>query len=324
MSLDFSLNMNAADKNNKLDPEKVYDTLIIGGGPAGLNAALYAKRKGLEVGIIAGRIGGQVLDTSSVENYLGFAYKTGEELMHSFEEHVKSYEVPMTDEVLVKQVIDGSIKRIEVNDGKTYQTKSIILATGSIPRQLGVPGEQDYLGRGVAYCAICDGPLFTDREVIVAGGGNSAVEAAIDLAKIASKVTLVHRSQFRADKVLIDKLEDLENVEIHLQTQILSVHGEMLMTHVKALDKTKNEEIEIKSDGLFVEIGYLPKSELFKDLVALNERGEILVNDKAETDKPGIYAAGDVTNVSYKQIIISAAGGATAALSANDYINKLK
>lgn len=324
MSLDFSLNVNAESKKNKLDPENIYDTLIIGAGPAGLNAALYAKRKGLDVGIIAGRIGGQVLDTSSVENYLGFTYKTGEELMHSFEEHVKTYDVPVTDDVLVEKISDGTVKKVMANDGNTYQAKSLILATGSKPRQLGVPGENEYLGRGVAYCAICDGPLFTGREVIVAGGGNSAVEAAIDLAKIASKVTLVHRSQFRADKVLIDKLEELDNVAIHLQTQILSVHGEMLMTHIKALDKVKSEEIEIKADGLFVEIGYLPKSELFAGLVALNVHGEIITNDKAETDKAGIFAAGDVADIPYKQIIISAAGGAAAALSANDYINKLK
>lgn len=324
MSLDFSLNMNSEDKKNRLDPQRVYDTLIIGGGPAGLNAALYAKRKGLEVGLIAGRIGGQVLDTSSVENYLGFTMKTGEELMHAFEAHVKEYDIPMLDDVLVEGIEDGTPKRVNVNNGNTYQAHSLILATGSKPRQLGVPGEMDFLGRGVAFCAICDGPLFTGRDVIVAGGGNSAVEAAIDLSKIANRVILVHRSQFRADKVLVDKLESLENVEIHLQTQILSVHGEMLMTHVKALDKTSGQEVEIKAEGLFVEIGYLPKSELLEGLVALNDRKEVIVNDKAETDRPGIYAAGDVTDVPYKQIVISVADGAKAALSANDYINKLK
>lgn len=324
MSLDFSLNLNAEEKSNRLDPSFVYDTLIIGGGPAGLSAALYAKRKGLEVGIIADRIGGQVLDTSSVENYLGFNFLSGEEMMHNFENHVKEYKVPMAIETLVKSVEDGKIKKLIANDGKTYQTKSIIIATGSKPRKLGVPGEKEYLGKGVAYCAICDGPLFAERDVIVAGGGNSAVEAAIDLAKIVNKVMLVHRSDFRADQILIDKLNTLENVEIHTQTQILSVHGEMLLTHVEALDKKENKKVEFKTDGLFVEIGYLPKSELFTDLLELNERGEIIINDRTETSVKGIYAAGDVANVPYKQIIISAAEGAKAALSANDYVNKLK
>lgn len=324
MSLDFSLNMNAQDMKNKVSPDTVYDTLIIGGGPAGLNAALYASRKGLSVGLIAGRVGGQVLDTSSVENYLGVKEASGEELAHTFESHVKSYNVPILDDVLVEEIQDGAIKQVKANNGFTYQARSLILTTGSRPRMLGVPGEKEYLGRGVAYCAICDGPLFTGRDVIVAGGGNSAVEAAIDLAKIANTVKLVHRSAFRADKVLVDKLESLENVEIHLQTQILSVHGEMLMSHVRVLDKASGEEREIPAEGLFVEIGYMPKSELFEGLVALNSQKEVIVNSKAETDKPGIFAAGDVTDVPYKQVVISVADGAKAALTANDYINKLK
>ncbi|MBN2260047.1 MAG: FAD-dependent oxidoreductase [Clostridiales bacterium] len=324
MGLDFSLSFSAEEMSNKLDTNTIYDTIIIGGGPAGLNAALYAKRKGLNVGIIADRIGGQVLDTSSVENYLGYKYLTGEELMHKFEEHVKEYKVPITSDVLVKEVINNEVKEIIASNGKTYKAKTIIVSTGSKPRMLNVPGEKEYLGRGVAYCAICDGPLFAERDVIVTGGGNSAVEAAIDLAKIANKVMLVHRSDFRADKILVDKLYGLKNVEVYLQTQIKEIFGEMLMTHIVALDKKSNKEIEIKADGLFVEIGYLPKSEIFENLLALNDKKEIIVNNKAETNVEGIYAAGDITDVAYKQIIISAAEGAKAALSANDYINKLK
>lgn len=324
MSLDFSLSFSTEDKGNQLDTATVYDTIIIGGGPAGLNAALYAKRKGMNIGIIANRIGGQVLDTSSVENYLGFNSLTGEELMRKFEKHVKEYEVAMTTDVLVKSIINGNIKKINVSNGKIYQTKSIIIATGSKPRMLNVPGEKEYLGKGVAYCAICDGPLFAGKDVIITGGGNSAVEAAIDIAKIANTVKLVHRSEFRADKVLVEKLYSLKNVEIYLQTQIQEIHGEMLMTHITALDKKENKELTIKADGLFVEIGYLPKSEIFEGLVEMNEKKEIIVNNKAETNIEGIYASGDVTDVPYKQIIISTADGAKAALSANDYVNKLK
>jgi alkyl hydroperoxide reductase subunit F len=324
MSLDFSLSFSTEEKGNQLDTATVYDTIIIGGGPAGLNAALYAKRKGMNIGIIANRIGGQVLDTSSVENYLGFNSLTGEELMQKFEKHVKEYKVAMTTDVLVKSITNGNIKKINVSNGKIYQAKSIIIATGSKPRMLNVPGEKEYLGKGVAYCAICDGPLFAGKNVIITGGGNSAVEAAIDIAKIANTVKLVHRSEFRADKVLVEKLYSLKNVEIYLQTQIQEIYGEMLMTHITALDKKENKEITIKADGLFVEIGYLPKSEIFEGLVEMNEKKEIIVNNKAETNIEGIYASGDVTDVPYKQIIISTADGAKAALSANDYVNKLK
>ncbi|MEA3423807.1 MAG: FAD-dependent oxidoreductase [Bacillota bacterium] len=324
MSLDFSLSFSTEEKGTQLDAAVIYDTIIIGGGPAGLNAALYAKRKGMNIGIIAGRIGGQVLDTSSVENYMGFNSLAGEELMQKFEKHLKEYEVPMITDVLVKSIANETIKKITVSNGKVYQTKTIIIATGSKPRMLGVPGEKEYLGKGVAYCAICDGPLFAGKDVIITGGGNSAVEAVIDIAKIANTVKLVHRSEFRADKVLIEKLYSLKNVEIYLQTQIQEIHGEMLLTHITALDKKENKVITIKTDGLFVEIGYLPKSEIFEGLVEMNEKKEIIVNNKAETSVEGIYASGDVTDVPYKQIIISTADGAKAALSANDYVNKLK
>jgi alkyl hydroperoxide reductase subunit F len=324
MGMDFNLSFGSKIKDNQLDKETIYDTLIIGGGPAGLNAALYAKRKGLNVGIIADHIGGQVMDTSSVENYLGFKSLHGQELMAKFEEHINEYKIPTTTNALVSSVINGKdYKEITSENGNTYRAKSVILATGSKPRMLNIPGEKEYIGKGVAYCAICDGPLFEGLDVIVAGGGNSAVEAAIDLAKIASLVKIVHRSNFRADQVLIDRLMSLDNVEIYLQTEIKEVGGERLLTHVLALDKNEGKEIEVAANGLFVEIGYLPKSDVFEGLVQMNDRKEIIVNRRAETNVGGIFAAGDVTDGSYKQIIISAAEGAAAALSANDYINKL-
>jgi len=322
MGLSFSLDDNS--KGNEVNAETLYDTIIIGGGPAGLSAALYAKRKGMTTGIIAGQIGGQVLDTSSVENYLGFESLSGQDLMKNFEDHIKVYEIPTTTGSLVESIEDGaSFKKIHTDNGKAYRAKSIIISTGSKPRMLGVPGEKEFLGKGVAYCAICDGPLFEGLDVIISGGGNSAVEAAIDLAKIASKVKIVHRSQFRADQVLIDRLEQLDNVEIHLQTQIKEIHGERLLTHIIAFDKNEGKEVKIEANGLFVEIGYLPKSEVFESLVKMNDRKEIIVDRKGETSSKGIFAAGDVTDGPYKQIVISAADGASAALSANDYVNKL-
>lgn len=310
----------------KLDRNTIYDLLIIGGGPAGLNAALYAKRKGLNVGIIAKDLGGQVMDTSTVENYLGFPTITGMGLIEEFKKHVNELNVPIEEFVTVEGIKTSeksAIKEILTDDGSTYKSKAIILATGSKPRKLGVPGEAEYSGKGVSYCAICDGPLFAEEDLIVAGGGNSAVEAAIDLSKIANQVTLVHRSQFRADKILLDQLDKLENVKVKLNTQIQEVIGDKMMTGINVLDKTTNETYTIPAAGIFVEIGYLPNSDGFKDLIQLNQRGDIVVNNYGETNVKGIFAAGDITESPYKQIIISAAEGARAALAANDYLNTL-
>lgn len=323
--LDLNINFKK-ESNKKLDNDTLYDILIIGGGPAGLNAALYSKRKGANVGIITKDVGGQVVDTSVVENYLGYSSISGEGLMKKFVEHVKDLDVPIAEYSTVESLKvsdDLSIKEVILSDGSSYRAKSIILATGSKPRKLNVPGEVEFTGKGVAYCAICDGPLFADTEVIVAGGGNSAVEAAIDLAKIASKVTIVHRSEFRADKILIDQLNKLDNVEIHLNTQIQEVFGEKIMSGVKVLDKSTEEVYTIPANGIFVEIGYLPNNDPFKELIKLNERGEIIVDKYGETNIKGIFAAGDSTDTPYKQIIMSAADGAKCALSANDYLNTL-
>ncbi|WFA09050.1 FAD-dependent oxidoreductase [Tissierella sp. Yu-01] len=311
----------------RLNNETIYDLLIIGGGPAGLNAALYAKRKGVNVGIIAKDLGGQVMDTSTVENYLGFPTITGMGLIEEFKKHVKELNVPIEDFITVESVRTSEkspIKEILTDNGNTYKSKAIIIATGSKPRKLGVLGEAEYSGKGVSYCAICDGPLFAEEDLIVAGGGNSAVEAAIDLSKIANKVTLVHRSQFRADKILLDQLDKLSNVEVKLNTQIQEIVGEKMMLGINVLDKENDSSYTISAAGIFVEIGYLPNSDAFKDLIQLNQRGEIVVNNYGETNVKGIFAAGDVTESPYKQIVISAAEGARAALAANDYLNTLE
>ncbi|WP_228727753.1 NAD(P)/FAD-dependent oxidoreductase [Fusibacter ferrireducens] len=324
--MDFNLNLNfgSQKKSDSVQSDKLYDLLIIGSGPAGLNAALYAKRKGLEVAILSTKMGGQVLDTSSVENYLGIQGASGEDLVHEFIAHVNTLKVPIIKDENVKHIEKKEVQfQLTLGNGTVYKSKAVIVATGSKPRELGVKGEDEYKGRGVAYCAICDGPLFEGRDVIIAGGGNSAVEAAIDLSKIAKTVTVVHRSQFRADQIVIDKLNLAENVKIHLETQITEVVGENLVTGVNVIDKKTKETFFIPAEGVFVEIGYLPNNELVKDLVDLNDKGEVIVNAKNETSLAGLYAAGDITDTPYKQIIVAASEGAKAALSANDYINHL-
>ncbi len=325
--MDLNINLASIQKNKeKLDSDTLYDLLILGGGPAGLNAALYSKRKGSNVGIIAKDLGGQVIDTSSVENYLGYKHLSGIDLVEKFKEHVDELNVPVAEYSTVEALRlsdDNSLKEVLLNDGSIYKAKSIIIATGSKPRRLNVPGEIEFAGKGVAYCAICDGPFFTDEDIIVAGGGNSAVEAAIDLAKIAKKVTLVHRSNFRADKILINQLEKLKSVDIKLNTEIKEIVGDALMSGVNVLDKSNNTEYTISANGIFVEIGYLPNSSPFKDLLELNNIGEIIIDKYGQTNIEGIFAAGDVADIPYKQIVISAAEGAKCALSANEYLNKL-
>lgn len=326
--MDFKLDMNLGGQFNKsqkksFDKNAFYDVLIVGSGPAGLSAALYAKRKGMRVGVVSNKSGGQVVDTTSVENYLGIDFETGEGLIEKFMHHVDTLDVPMLKDVDVK-TFEKTDQGFDLVLGREerLKTKTLILATGSKPRKLGVKGEDQYLGRGVAYCAICDGPLFEGRDVVVAGGGNSAVEAAIDLAKIAKTVTLVHRSAFRADQIIVDKLSDLENVTIHLQTQIEEIVGEQLVSGIVVRDKATNGTRTLKTDGVFVEIGYLPNNQLVEGKLKLNDRGEVIVNALNETSEPGVFAAGDVTDTPYKQIIVAASEGAKAALTANDFVNR--
>lgn len=323
MSFNFNLNLNETKKAIKLTNEEIIDLLVIGGGPAGLNAALYAKRKGLSTGVIAKRIGGQLLNTSSVDNYLGISQVSGEELSEKYLSHLKELDVGILEEVEVENIHKNDrMFEVLLKDGMAFKSKTLLIATGSSPRKLQVTGEEEYSNRGVAYCAICDAPLFKGKDVIIAGGGNSAVEAAIDVAKFATHVTLVHRSELRADQILIDHMNSQTNITVHLQTQILEIVGDEKMTGVKVLDKKNSQERVIDADGIFIEIGNLPSNHLVKDLVSLNERGEVIVDEKNMTSLPGLFAAGDVTQMPYKQIVIAVADGAKAALAANEYINQ--
>lgn len=307
--------------SEELSSATQYDTLILGIGPAGLNAALYLARKGLKVGMIGRQAGGQVADTSSVENYLGFTTISGLGLVEEFEKHVGELRVPMLKYygvTEVKKEADGTFS-VSAEDEQIYRANSILIATGAARRKLGVPGENRLYGRGVTYCAICDGPLYKGKDVVVAGGGNSAVEAAIDLSKICTHVTIVHRSRFRADKILLEQLDKIPNIIQHLETVIESVNGEMGVESVTVRDKNSGEVRDIAADGIFVEIGSIPNTDLFRGMTDLNEGGEIIVDENGATSEPGIYAAGDVTTVKYKQIIIAAAQGASAALALSDW-----
>jgi NADH-dependent peroxiredoxin subunit F len=319
MSFNFSI---SSISKPKIDYNQTFDFVSIGGGPASYNASLYAKRKGLNVLIIAKKPGGQLLNTSSVDNYLGFKELSGEALYEEFHEHIKSLDVlEINDRMVDKIEKKENLFYLTLDDGNQVISKTILVATGSNPRKLGIKGEIEFSNAGVAYCAICDAPLFKGKDVIIAGGGNSAVEAAIDVAKIANHVTLVHRSQLRADQILIDKMNEQANIKVYLESQILEIEGDTKMRSIRVLDKTSKTEFRLEADGIFIEIGNIPNSEFVKDLVQLNNQNEIIVNRKQETSLEGCYSAGDVTDTPYKQIIIATAEGAKAALAANEYIN---
>jgi len=316
-SLDQETKADAFERINK------WDLLIVGGGPAGLNAALYAKRKGLEVGLVADELGGQLHNTSLVDNYLGINAIQGADLSRVFVEHLKALDVPILKGVRVKKIAThGPDYTIHVSNGKEYLTKTVLLTTGGTSRKLGIPGEDEFANKGVTYCATCDGPFFKDKHVVVAGGGNSAVEGVLDMVPWASEITLVHRSQFRADKILIDQLDAVKGLDIYLETQILSVIGNDKMTGIQVLDKQTNEKRVIQADGLLIEIGTIPNSDLVRDLVETNASGEVLVDAHQMTSLPGLFAAGDVTEQPFKQIVIAVAEGAKAALAISQYLKQ--
>ena len=322
--MSFSFNFNPTINTPTLDESVLYDHLVIGGGPAGYNAALYAFRKGLSTAIIAKRLGGQLLNTSSVDNYLGIAQISGEGLNEAFINHLKQFEVPILEDVSITKIEkSGSLFKVHLDNKQTLKAKTILLSSGSNPRRLDIPGEATFSDKGVAYCAICDAPLFKDKVVIIAGGGNSAVEASLDVAKWASKVIVVHRSEFRADKILVDQMLSHQKITVFKQTQILEIFGDTRMKGIRVLDKSSSQQRNIEADGLFVEIGNIPSSDLVKDLVSLSETGHVLVDPHQRTSLPGLYAAGDVCESPYKQITIAIAQGATAALAASEYINQL-
>ena len=304
----------------------MYELIIIGGGPAGMTASVYAARKKINTLLISGDIGGQGLTTWLVENYMGYQFIEGRELMQKFEEQVKQFPTDVKVEVGKRAErlsrVDGGFE-VRTDRGETYQAKAAILATGKRPRKLNVPGEKELLGRGVTYCAICDGPLFADVKVAVIGGGNSALEAADDMVKIADHVYLVSLTPLTGDQILIDKVKAANNLTIFLEHEVLEIKGDSRVKGIKIRDLKSKQERELEVGGIFIEIGLIPNSDLVKELVTLNRLGEIEVNCGNETGVPGFFAAGDVTSVPDKQIVIAAGEGAKAALQAHRYLQRL-
>jgi len=318
----------AARAATQIAAKDPFDVLIIGGGPAGAAAAIYAARKGIRTGIATERFGGQVLDTMGIENFISVEYTEGPKLVAQLEQHVRSYAVDIMNLQSAKKLIpagEGGLHEVQLENGASLYAKTVILSTGARWRQMNVPGENDYRNKGVAYCPHCDGPLFKGKRTAVIGGGNSGVEAAIDLAGIVAHVTLIEfDSQLRADDVLQRKLRSLPNVTIitsALTTEVLG-DGEKVNGLVWR-NRTDDSLHSIELEGIFVQIGLVPNTEWLKGSIALSPRGEIEVDAHNSTSIPGIMAAGDVTTVPYKQIIISMGEGSKAALTAFDYLIRL-
>ncbi len=310
----------------KLSAKDPFDVLVIGGGPAGAAAAVYAARKGIRVGVAAERFGGQVNDTMAIENYISVLETDGPKFAAALEAQVRHYEVDIMNlqraEKLIPAAEVGGLVEVQMANGGSLKARSVILSTGARWRNVNVPGEQEYKNRGVAYCPHCDGPLFKGKRVAVIGGGNSGVEAAIDLAGVVQHVTLIEfADQLKADAVLVSKLKSLPNVTIHVNAQTTEITGDG--TRVNGLrykDRVSGTEQLVELEGVFVQIGLVPNTEWLKGTVELSRFGEIVVDAKDHTNVPGVFAAGDCTTVPYKQIVIAAGEGAKAALSAFDYL----
>ena len=316
----------AARDAKKLSAKDPFDVLIVGGGPAGAAAAIYAARKGIRTGIVAERFGGQVMDTMAIENFISVKETDGPKLVMALEEHVKQYEVDVMNLQRAAKVVPGSedgsvLAEVQLENGAALKAKTVIVATGARWREMNVPGEQQFRGKGVAYCPHCDGPLFKGKRVAVIGGGNSGVEAAIDLAGIVGHVTLLEfADDLRADAVLQRKLYSLANVTVIKSAQTTEVTGTDKVNGLVYKDRKTDEVHRLELEGIFVQIGLLPNTDFLKGTLELTRFGEVIVDAKAQTSVPGVFAAGDCTTVPYKQIIIAMGEGSKAALSAFDHL----
>jgi len=314
--------LSAAADEKKPDPSQLHDILILGGGPASMTAAVYCARKMMKVAVITEDFGGQMGETTEIENYMGFMMIGGKELVGKFLEHMKKFEVAAAQHERVTRVEkDGETFTAHTDGGAVYKGKTVICALGKRYKHLNIPGEKELAGRGVSYCEICDAPFFHNRRVVVAGGGNSAFTAAFDLMKIAASVTVVNHSPgWKADKIMFEQVKAGANVTLIDNHDFEKIEGERKVTAVVIKDNSSGEQKTIETDGVFVEIGGMPNSEPVAELVQLNEFNEIAIDCHCHTSVEGFFAAGDVTTVPYKQIVVSAGEGSKAALAAYDYL----
>ena len=298
---------------------ELYDVIIVGAGPAGLTAAMYCARKLLKTLVVSENIGGQALESWAIENYMGYRMITGEDLMKKFEEQVRTLDVRL-ELIRVSGIVqEGGIFEVTTASGALLKAKILILTQGKQPKKLGVSEEEKYLGRGLSICSTCDGPLYKEKKVAIVGGGNSAVQTAIEMSGIASSVSLIVRSTIKADPVYIKKLEEIKNITVHLHSQIAGLSGDKFLDRITIKTEGQPDQ-SIGVDGVFIEIGWTPNTEILDGLVDLNDRGEIVVDVDGKTSRAGVFAAGDVTSVKSKQIIIAAGDGAKAALEAYEYL----
>jgi alkyl hydroperoxide reductase subunit F len=320
---------NSARDAAKLDDKAPYDVLIVGGGPAGAAAAVYAARKGIRTGIVAERFGGQTMDTMGIENFVSVLETIGPKFAGALEAHVKHYNVDVMNLQRVAKLEaaaqPGAMATLTLDNGAVLKSRTIILATGARWKNINVPGEAEYKNKGVAYCPHCDGPLFKGKRVAVIGGGNSGVEAAIDLAGLVGHVTLLEfAEQLRADQVLVDKLKSLPNVTVHTGAQTSAINGDgQKVNGLSYTERATGQAHQMALEGVFIQIGLVPNTEFLKGTVELSRFGEIIIDAKCHTNLPGIFAAGDVTTVPYKQIIIATGEGSKAALSAFDHLIRM-
>jgi alkyl hydroperoxide reductase subunit F len=316
----FQVSVSVPEPDNK-----IYDSVVIGGGPAAATASIYLARKGLEVATVAEKFGGQVSDTVGIENVTSISSITGAQLTQNIRQHLGEYPITLRDSIRVSEITtkpDSGFKYVKLSTGEELKARTVVIATGAQWRKLGVPGEEENVGKGVAYCPHCDGPYFKGKDVVVVGGGNSGVEAALDLAAITKSVTVVEfLDSLKADKVLVDKLHATENAEVILSAAVQEVvANESGVTSLELEMRETNERVTIPTDGVFVQIGLAPNSKFVSDLVEINPRGEIVISPKCATSVDGVFACGDVTDTPYKQIIISMGEGAKAGLSAFEYL----
>jgi alkyl hydroperoxide reductase subunit F len=306
---------------------KIYDLIIVGAGPAGMTAGVYAARKKLKTLVISKDIGGQASWSSDIENYLGFSMITGPDLVKKFEDHLEEFSEDVELRISISGINKISKKGknflVETGDGKKEEAKAIIIAGGKVPRELGVKGEKEFLNRGVTYCAWCDGPLFKGKDVAIIGGGNSALDAALNVSKLVKQIYIVNiTNELTGDPVMIDKVMDLHHIRIMNNTEIVEIEGDKLVDTLRIKSRDGGLEKDLHVSGVFIEVGSLPATDYLKGFVKLNKNGEIIIDELNSTSVPGVFAAGDITEVVEKQIITAAGEGAKAAIQASIYLAK--